>query len=345
MVRNCSTIRTGALLLGRAASPRPGTSLIGSTNGLTSLVRAEGFLACDTSRVSDRSSLHWEALDRTFSRLFVNDDGSAYLDLRDVRFVDAVSLVAIAAQCLRRIEQGSNVQYLAPSSTKVRDFCEVLGLSALLTGETTAFTENGRRRSYTSRVASAEGPRLQSSEPLLPLTLFDAAGLNQHGWARNEEEIARQLAGCLRRAAISDPLVRFALDGPCLELLSNVAEHAKTGLGVMAAQVTNYKGRPTIFVAVADPGIGFVGSLRGRFGLLSDDEAMRVAVESTATSDPGRGLGLHILSTRIRELRDASLMLASGRGRLRISGDSDLRPTLSDHYFPGTCVVAKIPNA
>jgi hypothetical protein len=128
------------------------------------------------------------------------------------------------------------------------------------------------------------------------------------------------------------------------ELGANVVEHAGSPSGgFVAAQ--RYKAGTAderIIVAVGDAGIGIRESLRPRYGDMTDDVAIRRAVQWHVSRVPeqGRGQGLPGVVDGVRGL-DGTIWIRSGAALRRITRGR--QTTVGVSRLQGTIVGARLP--
>jgi hypothetical protein len=128
------------------------------------------------------------------------------------------------------------------------------------------------------------------------------------------------------------------------ELGANVVEHAGSPSGGFVAAQRYKAGTPgeRIIVAVGDAGIGIRASLRPRYGDMTDDAAIRRAVQWHVSRVPeeGRGQGLPGVVDGVRGL-GGTIWIRSGVALRRITRGR--QTTVGVSRLKGTIVGARLP--
>jgi hypothetical protein len=259
-----------------------------------------------------------ETIDRLLEAIAV--DGLDHLDLRNVRFADPYALSLLYLLLLEREESGRPMRVSWPQLTRIRQWMQAMGMPL------TRFP-----------VASTTAPNGEG--PLQPITEIE-----------NEAGIGRVVDGFHQRLATRYPLTeasRRALVAVMIELFQNIPHHSNaTGgsidpHGIAAMQ----DDEDSIFLAVADKGIGLSSSLGLREGYegLSDAGALDVVFHQGASrfDDPGRGGELRRIAELIRSWNGA-FALRSGRALYYF--DTRGGNVVDVPHFPGVQLGLRLPR-
>ena len=213
------------------------------------------------------------------------------LDLKSVRFVDPYALLLLHLLIREREELGNPIDVSWPETPRVNRWMDSMGVTA------------------NKNSASAPSPKdLEST--LQPITRIE-----------DEAGIGRVVDGFHHRLAERYPLTessRRALVAVMIELFQNIPHHSNaTGAvndphGIAAMQ--DYE--DSIFLAVADKGIGLSASLGLRDGYqgLSDAGSLDMVFHQGVSrfDDPGRGGELRRIADLVRSW-DGVFALRTGR--------------------------------
>ena len=251
------------------------------------------------------------------------DSGAARLDLARIGFVDAYALTGLACFVASAARDGLPVRVVLPEEPDVRSWLSRMHLGDVLEafdvhveGELPRVAEHDRR------------------DALIELQRFRDA----HGSDRLASFIWERLQGGADGEVVNQ---LFEATG---ELGANVVEHAGSPSGgFVAAQ--RYKAGTAderIIVAVGDAGIGIRESLRPRYGDMTDDAAIRRAVQWHVSRVPeeGRGQGRPGVVDGVRGL-DGTIWIRSGVALRRITRSR--QTTLGVSRLQGTIVGARLP--
>ena len=213
------------------------------------------------------------------------------LDLKSVRFVDPYALLLLRLLILEREERGNPIDVSWPQTPSVNRWMDAMGIAM-----------NG------SSMADPSPKDLEST--LQPITRIE-----------DESGIGLVVDGFHHRLAERYPLTessRRALVAVMIELFQNIPHHSNaTGTvadphGIAAMQ--DYE--DSIFLAIADKGIGLAASLGLRDGYqgLSDASALDVVFHQGVSrfNDPGRGGELRRIAELVRSW-DGVFALRTGR--------------------------------
>ncbi|MGL5856893.1 MAG: hypothetical protein ACRC35_00525 [Angustibacter sp.] len=208
----------------------------------------------------------------------------AVVDLREIAWFDPVHLVSVAALCYELADIPGGLRVLAPLAPQVARYAGRLRLGAVLDD-----------LSVQHDLPAVDARPLP--DQLLELSLVD------------QPHRVQQLAALVRGSVVDrDPVLADALFDCLGELGDNVEQHSGTA-GFAAAQTLG--GRGVIRFAVADAGVGLLGTLRSR-GASNDEQATRMAL-SGISSRPGAlgGWGLPHVVDLVSRL-GGSMFVASG---------------------------------
>lgn len=249
---------------------------------------------------------------RLASTAVVTQDGTRTVDLSEVRWVDPVHLVTVAAEAEAARRQGLEFRLRGPA-------------------------EPGRAR-YAARM------RLDQLVADLGGT-HDLSAVQETTGSEHLVEVARlaspadvnRLAELVHeRVAVLDGELAHALHQGVAEIGQNVCDHARS-IGFVAAQTIPRRGE--LRFAVADPGVGLLATLRGR-GASSDQMAIDFAL-SGISSRGGRGTGLPSTVRAVTRL-GGYLYLASGGAAAMINRQRTA--TSAGDPFSGTIVEGRVPT-
>jgi hypothetical protein len=251
------------------------------------------------------------------------DAGAVTVDLVPVRFIDAYALTGLACVIASMAGDGLRVEVALPERYDVRSwlsrmhFGDVLNaFDARIDGSLPRVVERDRR------------------DNLIELQRFR----DVHGSERLAAFIWERLQG---RADVEVVTQLYEATG---ELGLNVVDHAGSPAGGFVAAQRYKAGTPEewIIVAVGDVGIGIRESLRPRYGAMSDDEAIRRAVEWYVSRVPeqGRGQGLSGVVDGVKGL-GGTVCIRTGGASTILTGDRE--HTVSVSQLQGTIVGARLP--
>lgn len=259
-----------------------------------------------------------ETIDQLLEAIAVDD--LDHLDLRNVRFVDPYALLLLHLLLLERDERGCPMRISWPQTPRIRRWMRAMGMPMT--------------RFPLSSATSADG-----EGPLQPITEIE-----------NEAGIGRVVDGFHQRLATRYPLTeasRHALVAVMIELFQNIPHHSNaTGIaldphGIAAMQ----DDEDSIFLAVADKGIGLSSSLGLRNGYegLSDAGALDVVFHQGASrfDDPGRGGELRRIAELVRSW-NGSFVLRSGRALYYF--DTHGGNVNDVPFFPGVQLGLRLPR-
>jgi hypothetical protein len=101
------------------------------------------------------------------------------------------------------------------------------------------------------------------------------------------------------------------------EVMENVLNHAEAPMGWV--QAATYSKSKHVNIVVVDCGRGIAASLRRRYGNLSDQRAIKQAVEKGGTSDPDRNAGYGLTGcVEITKSNGGQMTVVSGNYRLLV---------------------------
>jgi len=251
------------------------------------------------------------------------DRGVASLDLARTAFVDAYALTGLACFVASAARDGLVVRVVLPEDPDVRSWLSRMHLADVLeafdvhvVGDLPRVIERDRR------------------DALIELQRFKDA----HGSDRLASFVWERLEGGADGEVVNQ---LFEATG---ELGANVVEHAGSPSGgfVTAQRYKAGTSDERIIVAVGDAGIGIRESLRPRFGDMTDDTAIRRAVQwhVSRVPDEGRGQGLPGIVDGVRGL-NGTVWIRSGVALRTITRRRQM--TVGVSRLPGTIVGARLP--
>jgi hypothetical protein len=251
------------------------------------------------------------------------DRGVASLDLARVGFVDAYALTGLACFVASAAGDGLCVRVALPEEADVRSWLSRMHLGDVL--EAFGVQVVGELR----RV-----PERDRRDALIELQRFKDA----NGSDRLASFIWERLQGGADGEVVNQ---LFEATG---ELGANVVEHAGSPSGGFVAAQRYKAGTPDerIIVAVGDVGIGIRESLRPRYGEMTDDAAIRRAVQWNVSRlpDEGRGQGLPGVVDGVQGL-GGTIWIRSGVALRRITRSR--QTTVGVSRLQGTIVGARLP--
>jgi len=248
---------------------------------------------------------------------------SVDLDLTRVDFIDPYALLLLVLSLRHRENLGRPLHVRWPVRKDVQGWMHAMGFFAEL---------NDPKVPWRSEASS-------KSDALQPMTHIIG-----------EEEVSRLVNAFDKRLTSRYPLTvesRSALVKVMFELFQNIPQHSNaTGEvadphGLVAMQ--DYT--DSIFLAVADAGIGLRQSLSTREGFvdLSDLSALnRIVYDGMSRfSDPGRGGELRQIAKLVRRW-DGLLVIRSGEALLYM--DAERGDVYDAPYFPGVQIGVRLPR-
>ena len=244
------------------------------------------------------------------------------LDLRAIRFIDPYALLLLGLVIRQRTDRGTPLDIQWPASRAVYEWMEAMRFFADL-----------RNRAFPNL-----RPRT-SKQALQPITAIE----DEHGIGAIVDGFEERLSDRYTITAES----RIRLVQIMLELFQNIPQHANaTGevewLHGRAAMQDDEDG---IFLAIADDGVGFRGSLslREELGVQTDAQALDAIVFQGLSrfGDPGRGGELQRIARLVRSW-DGSFALRSGRAVAYFDEFSGDIANVTD--FPGVQIGIRFPH-
>ena len=259
-----------------------------------------------------------ETIDQVLEAIAVNELN--HLDLKNVRFADPYALLLLHLLLLERDEQGHPIKVSWPQIPKIRQWMRAMGMPM-------------------TRFPMPTTISTDSESALQPITKIE-----------DEAGISRVVDGFNQRLTSRYPLTepsRKALVAVMIELFQNIPHHSNaTGRasdphGLAAMQ----DDEDSIFLAVADKGIGLSSSLGLREGYedLSDAGALDVVFHQGASrfDDPGRGGELRRIAELVRSWNGA-FVLRSGRALYYF--DPRGGNVVDVPHFPGVQLGLRLPR-
>lgn len=225
--------------------------------------------------------------------VFPEEAGAVRIDMRRVRWIAPVGVVALLARCLR--DSAKDVEVALPESREVRSYLGTIGFYRALRDQGVPVDEGG-----------FDLDPHYAARPHLPLTKVTT-----------ELEVDRAqnaLGDALWESRAPDGL-QPALDIVVSELASNAREHGSPCFMVAQAHSGERSGAPGLRIAIADFGPGFMRTL-GNYGPASEADAIEKACEEgvSGTGDRVRGLGLQAVIESVDGYPGARLAIASRTG-------------------------------
>lgn len=258
-----------------------------------------------------------ETIDGVLERVL--EENAESVDLRDVRFVDPYGLLLLDLLVLERAEHGSAPRIEWPEVPAVRRWIRAMGFFA--------------------EIGSMTGPLTRDTQSALqPITAI-----------ADENGIGRVVDGFHHRLAERYPLTessRRTLTAMMIELFQNIPHHSNaTGEiedphGIAAMQ--DYE--DSIFLAIADKGVGLRGSLGLRPGCegITDSQALNAILHDGLSrfADAGRGGELKRIVGVVRSW-DGAFALRSGSALLYF--DERGGDVYDVPEFPGVQLAIRLP--
>lgn len=234
------------------------------------------------------------------------------VDLSEVRWVDPVHLVTVAAEAEAARRHGLRFQLRGPAQPDRARYAARMRLDQVV-------ADLGGTHDLT------EVPEVAGSEHLVEVArLASPADVNRLA------ELVHD------RVAVLDRDLAHALHQGVAEIGQNVCDHARS-IGFVAAQTIPRRGE--LRFAVADPGVGLLATLRTR-GAATDQMAIDFAL-SGVSSRGGRGTGLPSTVRAVTRL-GGYLYLASGAASTMVTRQRSANS--SGDPFAGTIVEGRVPT-
>ena len=259
-----------------------------------------------------------ETIDHILESIAV--DGLDHIDLKNVRFVDPYALLLLHLLLLERDEQGQPIKISWPLIPRIHQWMRAMGMQM-------------------TRFPVAGAPFADGESPLQPITeIEDEAGIGR---------VVDGFHRCLAKRYSLTETSRRALVAVMIELFQNIPHHSNaTGMAPDAHGIAAMQDdEDSIFLAVADKGIGLASSLglRGGYENLSDAAALDVVFHQGASrfDDPGRGGELRRIAELVRSWNGA-FALRSGRALYYF--DSRGGNVVDVPYFPGVQLGLRLPR-
>lgn len=247
-----------------------------------------------------------------FLRAHETPDGRE-LNLADVRWLDPLHLVGIAAEAHQAQQAGTRLRLVGVQADQA----------------------NYAARMRVGRIIEAFG-----GEHALP----EVAERDQHDSLlevrplRNPGDVAELTELVYNRVAVTDPTAAHALHVALGEVGENVCQHARS-IGFMAAQIIAEHG--VLRFAVADSGVGLLSTLTG-LGADDDRGAIELALAGIRRwQNPGHGYGLPRTVEIITQLQ-GEMLLASGLAARKIEAGRVFDRELDRPYL-GTIFEGSVP--
>jgi hypothetical protein len=239
--------------------------------------------------------------------------GTRVVDLRDVRWVDPVHLVSVAAEAEAAHRDGLSFRLHGPAAPDRARYASRMRLGDVVTS--LGGTHDLPAVSRTER-----------SEHLVEVARL-----------RTSVDVVELAALVHNRVAELDTNLAHALHQGVAEIGQNVCDHAQS-VGFVAAQTIPRRGE--LRFAVADPGVGLQATLRA-LGASSDQQAIDLALHGVSRLGH-RGTGLPSTVRAVTRL-GGYLYLASGIASMQLTGSRQV--VSAGPRFAGTLVEGRVPTA
>ncbi|MBU0595835.1 hypothetical protein KJ567_04030 [Candidatus Bipolaricaulota bacterium] len=271
-------------------------------------------------RRKDLTRLTIETIDDLLDLVLERKAGS--IDLRNARFVDPYALLLLDLLMLELRDRGRRVDLVRPASPVVNRWMGAMGFPS-------AKPAGGAEAPSTRDPASA----------LQPIASID-----------DESHVGRIVDGFEQRLADRHPLSddgRRSLIAIMIELFQNVPHHSNADGSVEdphgIAAMQDYE--DSIFLAIADRGIGLRGSLGLRDGYegITSSQALRAILDQGVSrfDDPGRGGELQRIARIVRSW-DGTFAVRSGDALLYF--DDKGADVYDVPEFPGVQFGLRLPR-
>ena len=266
------------------------------------------------------------------------------IDLADVEWVSPAGVAALLAACLGASARPAlEATVHLPESREARTYLARIGFLAEL-------ERNGWDRIIPSEV-DVDDPDIAEWTEVETLDIDPATAIGPHLpvtrlTTRNEvTEASYRLEDAFRTAGLSDGLFDEMIT-VAVELADNACEHGSECYAVAQVYGGTRSGAPGVHLAVADFGAGFARTLRGRYGPMTDSEAIVHAFEEQVSGirHPYRGFGL----SQVMDVIDAApgnvLHIVSRSGYITRSGGRVETHEGKSPLFRGTLASVYIPD-
>ena len=128
------------------------------------------------------------------------------------------------------------------------------------------------------------------------------------------------------------------------ELLNNAIQHSYSKIGAVAS-AQYFSSQNKIQVSIVDKGIGFLNSLKNKYNLSNELDALNKSLEKEVTGATGiynssinnAGYGLFVLKEIIK-IYKGQLLMISNNGCLLIDRNGNIYNNILDYKYYGTCV-------
>ena len=226
--------------------------------------------------------------------VFPEEARAVRIDMRGVRWIAPVGVVALLAQCLRSRDLETDVRVLLPRSREVRSYLRAIGFYQALRDQGVPVDEG----------AFDLDPQY-AARPRLPLTMVTT---------ELEVEWAQNALGDALRESLGPSNLQPALDIVVSELASNAREHGSPCFMVAQTHGGERSGAPGVHIAIADFGPGFMRTLAAYAPASEADAIERAFEEGVTGTGKMRGSGLAEAQRYIDGYPGARLAIASRSG-------------------------------
>ena len=232
-------------------------------------------------------------------------------DFRDVNWVSPTLILPIASYI-----HDTESEFLPPSNPDVRLYFSIIKFP---NGISSTFELRHQERNY------------------VPITVL-----------RNEDPVERaklqsEFLDMIYKVLNPSVEVKNAIYYPIEELVENIFQHSQRSEGLVFAQYYPKKG--FLEMSIVDGGIGVANSYKIRKGLeLSDEEAIKMALDGYSTKEESRGYGVRTSKRVICEGLRGEFLFLSGNAAFYASDNKNVIYQLPDFYWQGVIASYRIPQ-
>lgn len=264
------------------------------------------------------------------------------IDLADVEWVSPAGVAALLAACLgASVRPALETTVHLPESREARTYLARIGFLAEL-------ERNGWDRITPSEI---DDPDIDRWAEVDTLDIDPAIAIGPHLpvtrlTTKNEvTEASYRLEDALRTAGLSDGLFDELIT-VAVELADNACDHGSECYAVAQTYGGARSGTPGVHLAVADFGAGFASTLRGRYGPMTDSQAIVHAFgeQVSGIEHPHRGFGLSQIGDVVDAAPGNVLHIVSRSGYVTRSGGRVEPHESKTPLFRGTLATVSIPR-